>query len=276
MTSPLEFEGTDVDEAITAACKQLDATREQLQVKVLATGFSGIFGLLRRKARIRVRRKEQQTEEIPAPPAEEQTDNAPPPDAAAEKSSGRGAGLSVQTKEAVSRPQSVPVPAEFHGLLRDELMTLLSLMKMEGEVTIDEQQGKTRFHIHGPCVAQLTDRGGQALDGLQYLLGKITGKQLPEGARFIVDAEDYRQKRRQELQELALQLAEEVKEKKGNRTIPPLSPAERRIVHMTLQEDRAIRSRSVGSGLFKKVLIYKPGAPRPRKKRRRGSMQKAR
>jgi spoIIIJ-associated protein len=58
---------------------------------------------------------------------------------------------------------------------------------------------------------------------------------------------------------MALRLAEEVKESGRTKSIPALNPAERRIVHMKLQDDPTIRSRSVGEGQFKKILIYLPG-----------------
>ena len=110
----------------------------------------------------------------------------------------------------------------------------------------------------------LVGKEGRTLDSLQYLLRKMTSDSLPERAMFVVDAGGFREKRRTELQELAVRLADEVKEKSVTRTIPPLNPSERRIVHMMLQDDTTIRSRSVGSGLFKKILIYKPGTQRRR------------
>jgi spoIIIJ-associated protein len=75
---------------------------------------------------------------------------------------------------------------------------------------------------------------------------------------FSLDAGDYRNQRSQELEAKALKLAEEVRESGRTKSIPALNPAERRIVHMTLQNDRTIRSRSVGDGHFKKILIYLP------------------
>ena len=54
-------------------------------------------------------------------------------------------------------------------------------------------------------------------------------------------------------------MAEKVKADGKTQVIPALSPSERRVVHMSLQDDKEIRSRSVGDGLFKKILIYKPG-----------------
>ena len=74
-----------------------------------------------------------------------------------------------------------------------------------------------------------------------------------------------------ELQERALRLSQEVKETGKTRTIPAINPAERRMVHMALQDDTGIRSRSVGEGLFKKVLIYLPGKGRRRSPRKKKS-----
>jgi spoIIIJ-associated protein len=74
-----------------------------------------------------------------------------------------------------------------------------------------------------------------------------------------------------ELQARAVRLAQEVKETGKTRTIPAINPAERRMVHMALQDDTEIRSRSVGEGLFKKVLIYLPGKGRRRSPRKKKS-----
>jgi spoIIIJ-associated protein len=169
-----------------------------------------------------------------------------------------------------------PVPPEFHEQLKAELAKLLSLMGMESEIVIGEENGKTKLEIQGDHVAALHEREGQALDGLQYLLRKMTSDKLPERAMFVVDAGGFRTNRRAELEELAQRLADEVREQGVTRTIPPLNPSERRIVHMLLQDDTTIRSRSVGSGLFKKILIYKPGTQRPRSPgRKRGSRSRA-
>ena len=78
-----------------------------------------------------------------------------------------------------------------------------------------------------------------------------------------------------ELQERAVRLAQEVKETGKTRTIPAINPAERRMVHMALQDDTDIRSRSVGEGLFKKVLIYLPGKGRRRSPRKKKSGEKS-
>ena len=64
----------------------------------------------------------------------------------------------------------------------------------------------------------------------------------------------------EELKQLGLELAAEVKKSGKTRSISSLNPSERRVVHVALQDDKEVRSRSVGEGLFKKVLIYSPGS----------------
>ena len=93
---------------------------------------------------------------------------------------------------------------------------------------------------------------------------------------MTIDVGDYRERRHQELREKAVEYAALVKENGKTQVIPSLNPYERRVVHVALQDDTEIRSRSVGDGLFKKVLIYKPGKGRKSsgRKKSRGRYRK--
>ena len=99
----------------------------------------------------------------------------------------------------------------------------------------------------------------------------MMSRPLPDRVSIDLDAGNFRERRVVELKKLAGELAEQVKEDGKTQAIPALNPSERRVVHVTLQDDKGVRSRSVGDGLFKKVLIYKPGKPRKKSgSRRRG------
>lgn len=289
MAVKLEFKGRDIDEAVKAACRKFGVDREALDIDVVSTGSTGIFGLLRRQSVVRACLKDAE----PTKKVKKQTGKAgkrggapkKEPVQAAEPEVTEAAATSADSKDEVAtdserpprrkRPETAPVPAEYHDYLQTELAKILSLMGMESEIALDEENGKTRLEINGAHVEALQARDGQALAGLQYLLRKMTSTTLPERAMFVIDAGGFRAKRRAELEELALRLAEEVKEKGATRTIPPLNPSERRIVHMVLQDDSAIRSRSVGSGLYKKILIYKPGSQRRRSGRKRSGRSRS-
>lgn len=105
----------------------------------------------------------------------------------------------------------------------------------------------------------MASQDGKILDSLQYLLRKMIGAHLPERATLSLDAAGYREQRLARLQEQATELAAQVRQNGKTKVISGLNPAERRAVHLALQQDGEIRSRSVGSGLFKKILIYKTG-----------------
>ncbi len=288
MAVKLEFKGRDIDEAVKAACKRFGVDRDALEIDVVSTGSTGIFGLLRRQSAVRACLKGGDiagAEEDQGTVAKKKPAKAKPKEKAAAKPDQEMAAPDTieneNAREEIRKPrrprvEPSPVPLEYHGQLTAELGKMLSLMGMESEVVVGEENGKTILEITGEHVEALQERDGQALDGLQYLLRKMSSDKLPERAMFVVDAGGFRARRQAELQELALRLATEVKEKNVTRTIPPLNPTERRIVHMMLQDDTTIRSRSVGSGLFKKILIYKPGTQRRRSGgRKRGNRSRS-
>jgi spoIIIJ-associated protein len=113
--------------------------------------------------------------------------------------------------------------------------------------------------LRGEFEENLTGPDGKVLDSLQYLLRKIVSRKVPERLRISINVGDFREKRLEELKIKAVEMAAQVKEDGKTQVLPALNPGERRVIHMILQEDKEIRSRSVGDGLFKKILIYKPG-----------------
>jgi spoIIIJ-associated protein len=113
--------------------------------------------------------------------------------------------------------------------------------------------------LRGEFEENLTGADGKVLDSLQYLLRKIISRKVPERLRISINVGDFREKRLEELKIKAVEMAAQVKEDGKTQVLPALNPGERRVIHMILQEDKEIRSRSVGDGLFKKILIYKPG-----------------
>ncbi|MEW6518432.1 MAG: RNA-binding cell elongation regulator Jag/EloR [Thermodesulfobacteriota bacterium] len=293
MGSKQEFKGKDVDEAITMATDKLGVPREELSIEILSTGSSGIFGLCRKQAIIRATIKKPGTEEpaalrqsqpAAAPAAQEkprvaaaqavQPQAAEPAPAAAEAAPAEQPGKKQPQVERPPEEAVAPLTAEILAQIKADLEQLLTLMGFPSEVAVEDNNNKAQVQIFGEHIEELITKDGQALDSIQYLMRKIIGKKFPQKIMFSIDAGEFREKRKVELQELALRLAREVKETEKTRTIPPLNPAERRVVHLVLQEDKTIRSRSVGDGLFKKILIYLPGKGRIRKKPQRRKAKK--
>lgn len=271
----MEYKGTDVEEAIGNACAALNVAREELDIRIISTGSTGIFGLGRKKAAVQVSLKKEggHEQKRPSPEKKVGTPKARPERVVAEKKQGAPRARVEHPADSDEPDEAMgdPVTPEEMEAIRADVVKILDLMGSPSEVTIaHDQNNKVHAKIAGPFVDTLVGPEGQTLDGLQYVLRKIITRKFPQKVLFSLDAAGFRENRMGELQERALRLAQEVKETGKTRTIPAINPAERRMVHMALQDDTEIRSRSVGEGLFKKVLIYLPGKGRrrsPRKKR---------
>lgn len=235
MTERMEYKGKDVDDAINKACAALKVSREQLNIEVDSMGSAGIFGLCRKKASVRVSLKiaggERYTEKKSAKPNVKKTE------------------ILIE-----------PVATETLDVIKADLLKLLELIDCPSSVTVSlDENNKVLGHIEGDDLETIIGPEGQTLDGLQYLLRKMISRKFSEKIMVSLDAGEFRTNRMKELEEKALALAKEVKDTGKTRTVSAINPAERRIVHMALQDDKDIRSRSIGEGLFKKVLIYLPG-----------------
>jgi len=282
----MEFEGKDVAEAISKACKSFNVSQENLDIEVLTTGTSGIFGLCRQKARLRVALKkeygEKAVEKPPKRPAKVKSEKVKPREKKKETvvKEKRKAGKSQPEQRAPETEHTAKeefvVGDDLLADVKADLGRILELMNYPSDISVSSDMENVTAQIKGGYVDEIVEQNGKILDSLQYLLRKIIGKKYNEKAIISLDAGDFRAKRIEELKKLSQELAAEVKESGKTRSIPSLNPSERRVVHLTLQEDKDVRSRSVGEGLFKKVLIYRPGS-KGRKgpaRRRKGSKNK--
>jgi Predicted RNA-binding protein len=115
------------------------------------------------------------------------------------------------------------------------------------------------FELIGDDVEPLLASGGEGLSGLEVLTGRIASRQLGRPVYPRLDAEGFRAHQRESLEELALRSAEEAKRTQRPQLLPPLSPAERRLIHLALAEDPEVETRSEGEGFLKRVAV-KPKA----------------
>lgn len=302
MAKGKDFYGNDISEVIEQACKDLGASREDLDIEVLETGSAGIFGLCKKKAHIRVQRKAAvsvEHSETVHPSARESAgkvvDNAviapSPSEVVGDRREEAVQVVTVDTGEerrleqceaADEEPETdtgdfeeeaplEPPSEENIAAIKEDLHRLLTLMGLPSEVHVVFEQNTVQCNISGPHEAHIVGPEGRILDSLQYLLRKMVSRHLPDKIMLALNAGDFRERRAEELKVRAVELAELVKADGKTQAIPALNPSERRVVHMVLQEDKGVRSRSVGDGLFKKVLIYKPGkGRRPVSRKRRG------
>jgi spoIIIJ-associated protein len=111
------------------------------------------------------------------------------------------------------------------------------------------------FELIGDDVEPLLASGGEGLSGLEVLTGRIASKELGRPVYPRLDAEGFRAHQRESLEELALASAEEAKRTRRPQLLPPLSPAERRLIHLALAEDPEVETQSEGDGFLKRVAV---------------------
>ncbi len=296
MSKGKDFYGTEIAEVIEQACKELGRPREQLDITVLETGSVGIFGLCKKKAHIRVQVKKQAGQnDVPPAAAEsaapgktpEEQEERLPGDQTRSRGQKKRAPKKTEPAEAVaaqeiSAPASAPPAgeppaffedkaaspggdeeaapsAEYLAAIEEKLGRLLSLMGLPSTLQVSYADNTILCTISGEHEACLAEQEGRLLGNLQYLLRKMIAVQLPERVTLTLDAAGYRAQRLEQLQRQAAELAEQVRQTGKTKTLAGLNPAERRVVHLALQQDPTVRSRSVGTSFFKKILIYKPG-----------------
>ena len=126
---------------------------------------------------------------------------------------------------------------------------------VEVKVTEDLELDLLNVQVESEEAASLIGYHGENLQAIQTILSFLVHKALGEWVRVNVNIGDYRQKREEQLQKLALNLAMKAKFSGETQTIPNLSSTERRIVHMELAQREDILTESIGQGEDRRVVI---------------------
>jgi spoIIIJ-associated protein len=145
---------------------------------------------------------------------------------------------------------------------RTALVEILQRMGIEGTVEMREDAEKVTLEVKGAEGGLIIGKKGATLDALQYLVQKIVHKGPDAGPpphglgkSIIVDTEGYRQRRIEQLEEMAHRLGEKAKQTGRIVEMDPMSPHDRRIVHMALDKVPGVTTRSEGEGSFRRLLI---------------------
>ncbi len=162
--------------------------------------------------------------------------------------------------EAAAEPWDRNAPgatdAEAVGLVESTLTELLSAAGLLVEIRRREAAAdELLFELIGDDVEPLLANKGEGLTGLEVLVGRIAAKRLGRPVHPRLDADGFRAHRKEALEELARQSAEDVRRSRRPTLLPPLSPWERRLVHMALSEDAEVETQSEGEGFLKRVEV---------------------
>ena len=137
------------------------------------------------------------------------------------------------------------------------LNDVFAAMKLEVVVNVeyDENEKNLDIDLSGDDMGILIGKRGQTLDSLQYLVSLVVNKESEDYIKVKVDTENYRERRKQTLENLAKNIAYKVKRTRRPVSLEPMNPYERRIIHSALQNDKYVTTYSEGEEPFRKVVV---------------------
>lgn len=244
MSEPIEFLGKNVDEALKKASAELSLPIGKIKHEVVTYGSSGIFGLVGvKKAKIKVflpmKKRAPGQEKEAGQTKRESTNNKKAPE-----------------KEAPDDRDENGYDHELAQYGRDVLQRVISEISEEAEIEVAQSRGKLFFTVTNGESGVLIGKRGQTLEAIQYLLEKMINKKSANRVRVLVDVEGYLEKRKNNLQQMALRMAEKARRTKKPVTIGQMNSHDRRIVHIQLKDENGVRTQSLGDGYYRKLMIF--------------------
>ena len=140
---------------------------------------------------------------------------------------------------------------------KDFLKSVFEAMNLVVVVDIqyDELNNTMNIDLSGDEMGVLIGKRGQTLDSLQYLVSLVVNKDVEDYIHVKVDTENYRQRRKETLENLAKNISYKVKRTKRPVSLEPMNPYERRIIHSALQNDKYVTTHSEGDEPFRHVVV---------------------
>lgn len=290
----IDIEGKTIDEAIEKACSAFQVPREKLNIEIISAGNPGFLGLGAKRAQIRASRlridmelddvfsreerpAQDRTEAHARPTPEENSAKIRP----AENGAAAAAAPTPVRQPAVPPAATVPKvgtkmpePAEKKaapgpdpaaaadtdgGQTADKarrlLEGILTRMQIPSPVEVEETAEAIVLNIQGDGSGLLIGKRGQNLDAIQYIVNKAVHHSANGHKTIVIDTEEYRKRREESLIALAIRLGEKAKKTKKPVTVGHMNAHDRRVIHMAMQEDETLTTKSRGEGEYRKIVI---------------------
>jgi len=249
-----EFQEKSVKKAVAKACRELKIDAAKLDYKIISHGSSGIFGLVgSRKAKIQVTVPitkqdknlgeisplEKSEADLSTTQMKDYSDPAPKED----NDSDSGASEQISLTEAAEYGQAF-------------LHHVVDAITPDTAINRTEKNKKISYDVTGGNSAILIGKHGQTLEALQFLTERAVNRKKNQRVQVDVDVAGYQAKRRGNLVDQAKRMADKANHSGRPVTIGPMSPQDRRVIHMTLKSDPRVRTQSTGQGIVRKLTIY--------------------
>lgn len=274
--SAIEITAHDIETAIKIGLAQLNLMRAEVKIEVLDEGSKGVLGIGARQARVRLT----PFAELPTTPAPVEPVIAPPaPEPPATPVSvpvSEAPTTQVEPQASVAEAPAPEAPEPEVATpgnkwnLTDEAIQLAAeltqgvLDRMDLSASCTSRLIEPRdaddspsiwVDIQGRDASRLLAHQSEALDALQLVLQTMWAHQTKSNLRLTLDADSYKERRTQHLQQMAQRLAERVISSGRSITLEPMSAAERRLVHIALRDHPSVTTESHGEGSARRLTI---------------------
>ena len=249
-----EFTAKNLDDAITEACETLMVTSDRLDYEVISSGSSGFLGIASKPAVINARIKEEApaVDVVKDEPKKEEKPEVKKEVKKEEKKEAPKEEVKAE-KKASSNINGDELVAKANAFLKD----VFGAMNMEVNLNtrFNAQENILDVELSGDEMGVLIGKRGQTLDSLQYLISLVVNRETEEYIHVKVDTENYRERRKATLENLAKNISIKVKKTRQSVALEPMNPYERRIIHSALQNDRYVTTHSEGDEPFRRVVV---------------------
>ncbi|MGM1045821.1 MAG: RNA-binding cell elongation regulator Jag/EloR [Bacillota bacterium] len=249
--------GKTVEDAVEQGLAQWGVSRDHVSVQILSQpskGFLGLFGVKEAKVELTLLsssaggdelKRDFSSEKQAAPALEIQKTPAEP----------------KKTAAVSSLSEDKTVYAEKHSEedpYQEAISFLMETGKAMGlDITVDVEHGKefSTLHISGSGLGLMIGRRGQTLDALQYLANIVANRYSDNYVRIVLDAENFRERRKKTLEDLADRLAGRAVKTRKEIVLEPMPASERKVIHFRLQNHAQVKTFSKGEEPNRRIVI---------------------
>lgn len=255
----IEVKGESVEEAVAEGLSTLGLNRSEVEVIVVDEGRKGFLGLGNREAVVRL---------VLSTAVEGGHDTGFTTSPMSEPlANGNGETAEEETtvfEDEFDELDALPDPEllEEEEVTKEILQQLLEKLGVEATIETeisdpdDLDKQVIEVNVAGEGLQNLIGRNGETLTDLQYITRLMVSQRLRRRVDFVIDVDGYRRKREEGLTRLAERMAEKVITRQRAITLEPMSPYERRIIHMALRDHKFVYTKSVGSGADRRIRIW--------------------
>ena len=259
----VEFTAKTVSDAVTEASIKFEVTSDMLEYEVIEVEKSGFLGLFSKPAKIKARKKAEEVKKAePVVKKEEKKVPVKKEVKAASETKVVVESKKVQSEAVEEKPVKEVVKkevnvAEVEAAAKKFLVDVFHTMDIEANILAhyNNEEGLLEVNIEGDDMGVLIGKRGQTLDSLQYLVSLVVNKESNSYLKVKLDTENYRERRKETLENLAKNISYKVKRTKRPVSLEPMNPYERRIIHSALQGDKFVETHSEGEEPYRRVVV---------------------